>query len=83
VATLALRRSTPDAGALKSIRVTLTRWPGPTSIVHGVVGDPQPVCADTTLDSRPSEPLVVGDDGGLRHTPPTGVTTARQPPIVS
>lgn len=47
----------------------LTRCPGPTSIIHGVVGDPQPVFADTTLDSSPSSPF------SLRHTPPLGVST--------
>jgi len=70
VVTLVLRRSAPGGG-LKSMRLTLMRCPGPTSINHGVVGDPQPVFADTTLDSRPLSLFATA----LRHVPTIGIKT--------
>jgi len=41
-------------GGEKSMRLILIRCRGPTLIIHGVVGDPHPVLADTTLDRSPS-----------------------------
>jgi len=59
------------------MRLMLMRCPGPTWIIHGVLGDPQPVFADTTLDNSPPSLLEV-DATGLRHAPPLGVSTGHE-----